>query len=96
MPAWSVPGKNSVLSPRIRCQRVAVSMTVWSSMWPMCSEPVTLGGGTASENGGPGAVRIGMEDTGFHPPLGPARLEALRLVCFFQFHEKVPVYQAAH
>ena len=38
-----------------------------------------------------GRLRIGVEDAGFDPPLGPVRLEALRLVCFFQFHEKLPV-----
>ena len=78
-----------MLSPRMRCQRTAVSMTVWSSMWPICSDPVTFGGGTTSEKVGPGAIGIGMEDAGFHPPLGPVRLESLRLISFFQFHEKI-------
>ena len=27
-------------------------MRVCSNAWPMCSEPVTLGGGMTSENGG--------------------------------------------
>ncbi len=31
-------------------------------------------------------VRIGVKNAGLHPPFGPMRLEALRLVCFFQFH----------
>src|SRR5215472_4028107 len=45
MPAWSVPGSHSVLSPVMRCQRMVTSISVCSSMWPMCREPVTLGGG---------------------------------------------------
>ena len=40
--------RKSVFSPRMRCQRVAVSMSECSSMWPMCMEPVTLVGGTAN------------------------------------------------
>src|SRR5271154_1587367 len=54
MPAWSVPGRYSVLNPRMRCQRVRMSISVWSSMWPRCSEPVTLGGGMTMEKAGPG------------------------------------------
>ncbi len=45
MPAWSVPGCHSVSKPRIRCQRTRMSWSVLFSAWPMCSEPVTLGGG---------------------------------------------------
>ena len=75
-----------MLSPRMRCQRVAVSITVWSSMWPMCSDPVTLGGGTSQRKSRAGRVGIGVKNTGLHPPFGPTRLEALRLVCLFQFH----------
>src|SRR5712692_8996114 len=40
----------------MRCQRVRMSISVWSSMWPICSEPVTLGGGMTIENTGPGAL----------------------------------------
>src|SRR5450432_2046760 len=39
----------------MRCQRVRISISVCSSMCPMCSEPVTLGGGITMENTGPGA-----------------------------------------
>src|SRR5260370_12030446 len=39
----------------MRCERVAVSMMVWSSMWPMCRAPVTLGGGMTMEKRGPAA-----------------------------------------
>src|SRR6266436_2535019 len=39
----------------MRCQRVRISISVWSSMCPMCSEPVTFGGGITIENTGPGA-----------------------------------------
>ena len=80
-----------MLSPRMRCQRTVTSISVCSSMWPMCSDPVTLGGGMTSENRGPGGVRVGVKDAGLHPPLGPMRLEPLRLVYFFQFHGKLPV-----
>ncbi len=45
MPAWSVPGCHSVSKPRIRCQRTRMSCSVLLRAWPMCSEPVTLGGG---------------------------------------------------
>ena len=52
MPAWSMPGSHSVMSPRMRCQRTVTSISVCSSMWPMWSDPVTLGGGMTSENTG--------------------------------------------
>src|SRR5262245_20214117 len=55
MPAWSIPGKYNVLNPRIRCQRVKMSISVWSSMCPICKEPVTFGGGITMEKTGPGA-----------------------------------------
>ena len=45
MPAWSVPGIHSVLSPIIRCQRMSRSCITLSMAWPMCSAPVTLGSG---------------------------------------------------
>ena len=45
MPAWSVPGTHRVLKPRMRWYRVRLSMIVWLNAWPMCSVPVTLGGG---------------------------------------------------
>ena len=52
MPAWSVPGSHSVLKPLMRCMRVSASMIVWLKPWPMCSVPVTLGGGNWIENDG--------------------------------------------
>src|SRR6185295_19137742 len=39
----------------MRCQRTVTSISVCSSMWPMCSTPVTLGGGMTSENTRPPA-----------------------------------------
>ena len=45
MPAWSVPGSQSALKPCMRCQRISRSWIVSVSAWPMCSAPVTLGGG---------------------------------------------------
>ena len=50
MPAWSVPGTYSVVSPRMRCQRVSVSSIAAVSACPMCSEPVTFGGGITITN----------------------------------------------
>src|SRR5579863_1324069 len=57
MPAWSVPGIQSTRSPRIRCQRMRMSLSVCSNMWPMCRLPVTLGGGSRIVKAGllPGA-----------------------------------------
>ena len=52
MPAWSVPGSHKVLNPCIRFQRTSASIWVCSSMCPMCSDPVTLGGGMTMENMG--------------------------------------------
>src|ERR1700731_222850 len=65
MPAWSVPGKYSVLYPRMRCQRVRMSISVWSSMCPMCSDPVTFGGGMTIENTGPGAFASALNSSSF-------------------------------
>ena len=48
MPAWSVPGIHKASCPRMRRQRMMMSISVWLSMWPMCSRPVTLGGGSNS------------------------------------------------
>jgi hypothetical protein len=45
MPAWSMPGCQSTLNPRILRQRTRTSSSVHMSAWPMCSEPVTFGGG---------------------------------------------------
>src|SRR5215467_14474569 len=40
----------------MRCQRVRMSISVWSSMCPIWSDPVTFGGGMTMENTGPGAL----------------------------------------
>ena len=45
MPAWSVPGCQSTSRPRMRSKRQSTSCSVLLSACPMCSEPVTLGGG---------------------------------------------------
>ncbi len=47
MPAWSVPQIHSVSSPSIRRVRMSRSWIVLLRAWPMCSAPVTLGGGIA-------------------------------------------------
>ena len=52
MPAWSVPGSHSALSPHMRRQRITRSCSVNCSAWPMCSLPVTLGGGMRITYGG--------------------------------------------
>src|SRR5208282_1346175 len=65
MPAWSVPGRYSVLKPRMRCQRVRMSISVWSSMWPMCNIPVTFGGGITMEKTGPGAFASALNNASF-------------------------------
>ena len=57
MPAWSVPGSHSVGRPRMRATRAMMSCKVTNMAWPMCSLPVTLGGGIAITKGG--AVMVG-------------------------------------
>ena len=52
MPAWSVPGSQRALRPRIRCQRVKRSWSVDCSACPRWSLPVTLGGGIMMQNDG--------------------------------------------
>ena len=49
MPAWSVPRIHLRVAPRMRAQRMSVSWIEPLSAWPMCSAPVTFGGGTAIE-----------------------------------------------
>ena len=51
MPAWSVPGCHSTSLPRMRSKRHRMSCSVLFSAWPMCSEPVTFGGGMTMVNG---------------------------------------------
>ena len=53
MPAWSVPGTQSVSKPRMRCQRTSTSWIVSLSAWPMWRMPVTFGGGMTTEYGSP-------------------------------------------
>ncbi len=49
MPAWSVPGCQSTSRPRMRSKRQRMSCSVLLSACPICSEPVTLGGGITME-----------------------------------------------
>ena len=51
MPAWSVPGCHSTSLPRMRSKRHRMSCSVLFSAWPMCSEPVTFGGGITMVKG---------------------------------------------
>ena len=77
MPAWSVPGCQSVLKPRMRCQRTSASSSVQRCAWPMCSDPVTLGGGIGHDVDGPRVRRrVGRgEDAVLLPERVPARLD---------------------
>src|ERR1700733_1851871 len=50
IPAWSVPGTHSAVSPNILCQRIIMSDSACSNMCPMCRNPVTLGGGSSMVN----------------------------------------------
>jgi hypothetical protein len=61
IPAWSVPGTHSAASPRMRCQRTSVSSIVAVSAWPMCSRPVTFGGGSTTVNAGCPASAAGLK-----------------------------------
>ena len=58
IPAWSVPTCHSVSWPRIRCQRIRMSCSVLLNACPMCSEPVTLGGGIMMENASAPALAL--------------------------------------
>ena len=49
MPAWSVPRIHFVRLPRMRAKRISVSWIDPLSACPMCSAPVTFGGGIAIE-----------------------------------------------
>ena len=59
----------SALRPCMRRRRTITSCIEPLSAWPMCSEPVTLGGGTAITNGSPGS----SGSTANAPRLRPAR-----------------------
>ena len=49
MPAWSVPKIHFVRRPFMRLKRISTSWIAALSAWPMCSAPVTFGGGIAIE-----------------------------------------------
>ena len=49
IPAWSVPRIHFVLRPCMRAWRISASWIEPLSAWPMCSAPVTFGGGIAIE-----------------------------------------------
>src|SRR3954454_1751530 len=51
IPAWSVPTTHKASLPSIRSRRVRTSCSVMSSACPMCSDPVTLGGGMTIVHG---------------------------------------------
>ena len=49
IPAWSVPRIHFARRPSPRAQRIRQSWIEPLSAWPMCSAPVTFGGGMAIE-----------------------------------------------
>ena len=51
MEAWSVPGTQQAFLPIMRARRTSTSWMVLLSMCPMCSTPVTLGGGMTTVYG---------------------------------------------
>ena len=53
MPAWSMPGIQTVLNPRMRWTRTRMSCRVVLIAWPRCSAPVTFGGGMTMLYGSP-------------------------------------------
>ena len=69
--------------PRMRCQRMMMSISVCSSMWPMCRVPVTLGGGSVMVKVWPAAIggrRVDVEELFVDPVFGPARFDRARFV----------------
>ncbi len=59
MPAWSVPRIQSALRPRIRFIRTSASCIEPFSACPICSAPVTFGGGIATEKFSSGVPSAG-------------------------------------
>ena len=69
-----------------------MSICVWFSMCPMCSRPVTFGGGSSSVNTGRVSSsdelarrRLHVKQFFLDPILGPARFNRARFVSFRQF-----------
>lgn len=52
IPAWSVPGNQSVGLPLILWNLAKMSWIATNIAWPICSRPVTLGGGIGIVNEG--------------------------------------------
>ena len=76
MPAWSVPGIQSVSKPCIRFWRMRMSCSVLFRAWPRCRAPVTLGGGMTIVYGLRSRVRLAVEVASFFPEgdtSGPGR-----------------------
>mmetsp|Transcript_8051 Transcript_8051/g.30171 ORF Transcript_8051/g.30171 Transcript_8051/m.30171 type:complete len:227 (+) Transcript_8051:2536-3216(+) len=61
IPAWSEPGSHRVGRPRMRATRAMTSCRVTNMACPMCSAPVTFGGGIAMQNGSPVAFGSGWK-----------------------------------
>ena len=75
MPAWSVPRIHFVLRPCMRAWRISASWIEPLSAWPMCSAPVTFGGGIAIEKFSSGVpVGSGWKSPDCLPALEHARL----------------------
>jgi len=65
MPAWSVPGSQRAALPRMRWNRISTSCSVLLSACPMCSDPVTLGGGMTMLNGAAFGSSVGEKAPDF-------------------------------
>ncbi len=77
------------VSPRMRCQRARMSISVWLSMWPMCRRPVTLGGGRSMVKAlrqRPGCRCGGrVEEVLAHPVGGPLLFDRRGIIGFREF-----------
>jgi hypothetical protein len=57
-----MPGIHIALNPAIRLHRIKMSCIVDPNAWPMCNEPVTLGGGNVIEYGTMGLASLAWKN----------------------------------
>jgi len=70
MPAWSVPGTHSAGRPCILAWRTIISWSVTNIACPICSLPVTFGGGIGIVKGDADSPSTAAHASGWkHPPL---------------------------
>ena len=91
MPAWSMPGCHSTFLPRMRSKRTRMSCSVLLSAWPICSEPVTFGGGmTMVKASAPASAPApARKRVGLFPDFGDLRLDGFCVVGFFKHGKAV-------